>query len=79
MECEQCGISEGDLPDLGLEEDEAKMFFEVVDGVTLCAGCAQYPVILIGEHECENDFYDVNGQAYCECGGRVLDFGQEER
>lgn len=77
-ECEQCGIRSGDLPDLGLEEDEEDVFFEVVKGVTLCAGCAQYPMLFIGPHECTNDFYDVVGQAYCECGDRV-DIWEDER
>lgn len=78
-ECEQCGVTAADLPDLGLTEEEAGEFFQVVEGVNLCAGCAQYPAILIGEHECRNDFYDVNGQAYCECGDRVFDFGEDGR
>lgn len=69
-ECDQCGVTAADLPDLGLEEEEADEFFQIIEGVTLCAGCAQYPAILIGEHECEADYFGERG-AYCECGEPV--------
>jgi hypothetical protein len=42
-ECEQCGITPGDLPheEMGMSVEEfADVMFESRDGVTLCQGCA---------------------------------------
>lgn len=42
MECDGCGLRSGDLPDLGLEEEEDNMFFQRLgNGSILCVGCME--------------------------------------
>lgn len=42
MECDGCGLRSGDLPGIGLEEEEDDIFFQKLgDGRTLCVGCME--------------------------------------